>query len=89
MTEELVVPATPLDPISKLMRLLEGWRDDEGKLHPGVIDRLETIEKREAERERARVEYEAQRRVILVAVGMALVGTLITQVTSWFNAHFK
>ena len=95
MTEKLlVVPAAP-EPndtpalLARLVKLLEGWRSDDGIHHKGVIDRLEVIEALEATREKSRADREAQRRIVLVGVGLASVGAFITQVTNWFNVHLK
>lgn len=92
MTQELIVPAAPVEPpdvFARLVRLLEGWRDDEGTLHKGVIDRLEVIEEREKEREKARLERDAQRRIILVGLGVASFAGFVTQITTWLNTHFR
>lgn len=75
--------------IAHLVRLLEGYSDKDGNRRKGVIDRLEIIEEREAAREKARLEREAQRRMILVGLGLASFGTFVTQIANWINAHIK
>lgn len=95
MTDQTLTVPVPDDPqelslsIAHLSRLLLGWTDADSKRHKGVIERLEIIDEREAAREKTRLEHEAQRRIILVGLGLAFVGTALTQFANWFNAHLK
>lgn len=82
---ERVIPAIgppPLDPLesqlSKLLRLLEGWTDDGGKHHPGVVERLESIEARQAA-------WAFWTRT----AGVAAVVSAVAGVYEWAKAHIR
>ena len=86
------VPAAPADVpnlLARLVRLLEGWTDEEGKRHKGALERLADIEEREVDREKDRATLESQRLDWRKGLGLAAAGGLMTQAFTWLQAHFK
>ena len=68
--------------LAELRRWLEGYIDNEGKRHPGVI---EMVAKLHEELEKRNERYEAIRRGVCIG----FLGTLFAALIVWFKDHVK
>lgn len=68
--------------LAELRRWLEGYIDNEGKRHPGVI---EMVAKLHEELEKRNERYEAIRRGVCIG----FLGTIFAALIVWFKDHIK
>lgn len=68
--------------LAELRRWLEGYIDNEGKRHPGVI---EMVAKLHEELEKRNERYEAIRRGVCIG----FLSTLFAALIVWFKDHYK
>ena len=83
---EVVIPVAPVDPIearlAQLGRWIEGYTDDEGKRHPGLIEMVgELYDELKAKRERR----EAYIRAFTTGGALSLIGVGL----AWLKDHLK
>lgn len=83
---EVVIPVAPVDPIearlAQLGRWIEGYTDDEGKRHPGLLEMVGKLyEELETRRER--------REAILRGLTIGGIVTLLGGSFAWLKDHLK